>query len=170
MRRWEGERRGWEQRDGFRQEKTFPPGGCGWLCHFVPAHTGQGWVTAAVTGGTAWVPPREREELMLEKLSSALAHRLLGGKREKQPELLNVWHLQSSFGCSQLSQRWAVLLRTDHPLVCPSLAAVQCSGEHPVQQQGKDQGSPTELLARRLLLSFESLNLSPQCSFQAKSL
>lgn len=166
--------RGREKRLGtkgwFQAGEDFPPRRLWLIVPFCSCTHRAGLSDCSSDGGIAWVPPREREELMLEKLGSALAHWLLGGKREKQPELLNVWHLQSSFGCSQLSQRWAVLLRTDHPLVCPSLAAVQCSGEHPVQQQGKDQGSPTELLARRLLLSFESLNLSPQCSFQAKSL
>lgn len=81
-------------------EKTFPPRGCGWLCRFVPAHTGQSWVTAVVNGGTASVQPRQRSWLW----KSWILPWLTGcwwRKRQMQPGLLYMWHLNSSFGCSE---------------------------------------------------------------------
>lgn len=119
------------------------------------------------------------EELALQKLDAALPHWVLGWKRGMQPGLLHTWHCIAvlvAVNISLLSQGGAVWLRTDNSF-CSSLAAVLMLREHPGQQkvQGpraevKNESSPTELLGRRLLLSCDSLNLSLQHSFQAKSL
>lgn len=169
MRRWEGERRGWEQRDGFRQEKTFPPGGCGWLCHFVPAHTGQGWVTAAVMGALPECHPGKRRSWCWKSWVLPWLTGCWEGRGESSlnswmygtcsPVLVAVSEAKGEQCCWGLTILWSA----------PAWLLCSAQGNTLYYSRGTIRAHPQSCWLGGCS-SLLSLNLSPQCSFQAKSL
>lgn len=94
-----GDRRGWEQRDGFRAGKHFPSWRLWLIVPFPCTHR-----TGLSNRSSEWgrcLSAAQGRELTLEKQDAALTHWVLGRRREIQPGFLSIWHLHCSFGCSE---------------------------------------------------------------------